>query len=464
MTVELEFAQAPTVEAFMDSTDFIRGIIGPVGSGKSSACCVELMGLATQQKPDRDGVARFRAGIIRNTYRELLDTTIRTWHDWFPVGMGTWSAQNMTHTIQRNSAIYEFAFRALDRPDDIGKLLSLDLTYIWVNEARELPREVIDMAQSRVGRYPSKKNGPGPTRDGLIMDTNPPDSDHWWYELFEETRPDGWSVFHQPSGLSPEGENLENLPEGYYDRLIQGHDQQWIDVYVHGKYGFVKDGLPVYPEYQDPVHSASVELLDAPLVVGIDFGRTPAAVVWQQDPADGQWRAMSELVTFNMGAIKFGDLLRKHMVSNYRGLPVEFWGDPAGEAMTQVEDRTPFDALLSSGINAFPAPSQDPTIRRETVANLLRTLTPMGRPGLVVDPACTQYRKGLAGGHKYRRMQVSGSAVYADKPDKHTKYSHVCEAGEYGLVGAGEDRVAFEVPGHMRRKPRVKRAIGSRHG
>ena len=45
-------------------------------------------------------------------------------------------------------------------------------------------------------------------------------------------------------------------------------------------------------------------------------------------------------------------------------------------------------------------------------------------------------RKALAGGYKYRRMNVSGTEKYADKPDKNM-YSHVAEALQYMCVGRG---------------------------
>jgi hypothetical protein len=37
------------------------------------------------------------------------------------------------------NAEIELLFRALDRPDHIRNLLSLDLTGAWVNEAQEVP-------------------------------------------------------------------------------------------------------------------------------------------------------------------------------------------------------------------------------------------------------------------------------------------------------------------------------------
>jgi hypothetical protein len=60
-----------------------------------------------------------------------------------------------------------------------------------------------------------------------------------------------------------------------------------------------------------------------------------------------------------------------------------------------------------------------------------------GEPGLIVHPRCRILRKAMAGGYHYRRVQVTGEERYRDQPDKNS-YSHVAEAGQYMLVGAGE--------------------------
>ena len=79
----------------------------------------------------------------------------------------------MIYTAAFNDTRFEVLFRALDRPADVKKLLSLELTGAWVNEAREVPKAIIDGLQGRVGRYPSMREG-GCTWSGLMMDTNPP--------------------------------------------------------------------------------------------------------------------------------------------------------------------------------------------------------------------------------------------------------------------------------------------------
>ena len=436
------YLASPTLADFHLDRHFVRGIRGPIGSGKSVGMCWEIMWKACTQE-SFEGVRYSRWVIIRNSYRELTDTTLKTWFDWFPENLGNWVKGEMKHHIRMplpDGTILdlEVLFRALDKPKDVKKLLSLELTGGWINEAKEIPKSVLDMLQGRVGRYPPKKLG-GASWFGVIMDTNSPDSDHWWYNMFEEELPTNWSGFHQPSGMDPLAENKENLPQDYYENLVPGKTQEWINVFVHGQYGFVSDGLPIYPEFNFDIHVADEDIEANPkfdLWVGIDFGRTPAAAFAQE--VYGQWRFIDEITTDNMGAVEFAQVLGKHIRQNYRNYNIHIFGDPAGDDKTQVDDRTPFLVLQEAHIDVEPAPSQDPVIRREAVAGTMTRLTNLGNPGVIASPVCRRLIRGWAGGFKYKRIQVSGEERFHNVPDKN-RYSHVCEAAEYLLVGAGED-------------------------
>ena len=332
----------------------------------------------------------------------------------------------------------EFMFRALDKPDDIKKLLSLEITGGWINEAREIPKAIVDMLIGRLGRYPNKRDG-GASWHGLIMDTNPPDTDHWWYRLFEESRPEGYKLFKQPSGLCEEAENIENLPKKYYGNMQAGKDKEWINVYVHGNYGFVMDGKPVFPEYKDDTHSTDEDItIDRSRIIyiGIDFGLTPAAV-FAQCTVNDRWLIFDELVCNDMGAKNFGRLLNKKINAEYGDCKFEIYGDPAGEQRAQSDESTPFQMLMSEGVMAVPTYTNDFLIRRESVAGPLSRMDFAGNAGFLVGPKAFMTRKALAGGYKYRRMAVSGHERFTDTPDK-GQYSHVGDALQYALLGGGE--------------------------
>lgn len=474
MTAELgeyEWVVPPTVGAFMQSNAFVRLIVGPIGSGKSSGCVGEIIRRACEQQPDGFGVRRTRFAVVRNTYPELRDTTRKTIEQWLDetgwAAVSRWQEVENSLIIETEDMHCEVLLRALDRPQDVRKLLSLELTGAWLNEAKEIPRSVFDMLQGRVGRYPSKFQG-GPTWFGVWADTNPPDTDHYLYKIFEEQRPDGFALFRQPSGLAPNAENVENLPAGYYRRLSAGKNADWVRVYVGAEYGYVQDGRPIYPEWNGHVHAAEVQPLEPllhlpnsspPIYIGQDFGLTPAAVLVQRDPNDGQVQVFDELVSEDMGAVSFAQELAAKIKREYPGRPVKGWGDPAGEQRSQVDERTPFDVVRAAGLQISAAPTNDFTRRRESVAGLMLRMTMTGRPALAIGPKCIVLRKAMAGGYCYRRIQVAGDERFADKPDK-GPYSHVAEALQYACVGMGEDRIAIHGT-HRQRPITVHRAASA---
>lgn len=431
----------PTTQAFHDSKAFVRGLLGPIGSGKSVACCWEIFRLANAQEPDEQGIRRTRWAIIRNTYRELIDTTMKTWFEWFPEASGkflkTESRFTMTTALPDGTTVeMEILFRALDKPQDVKKLLSLELTGAWVNEAREIPRQIIDMLQGRTGRFPPERTG-GPTWFGIIMDTNPPDDDHWWYKIFEEQRPDNWELFHQPSALSSEAENLKKLPSTYYSNMMQGKEPEWINVYVKGLYGFTSTGKPVYSMFNSEIHvDRNIKFNDRLAVhLGIDFGLTPAAVFIQQLPA-GRFVVIDEIVTESTDAYMFSALIKEKCIKERYVLSKESYADPAGNQRAQTDSKTPFMVLDEEGIYVDPTNTNDPFIRIGAVVLAIKTIAMDGKPRLTISPKCSTLVKGFNGGYSYKRVQVSGSEIYKDTPDKN-KYSHVHDALQYALVGLG---------------------------
>jgi hypothetical protein len=149
-----------------------------------------------------------------------------------------------------------------------------------------------------------------------------------------------------------------------------------------------------------------------------------------------------ELVTFDMGAMTFGKLLREKISSKYpKCLDIEIYADPAGEQRAQTDEVTPFQILQNQGVAAYPTYTNDFTIRRECIADYLQRLDFAGNPAFLVTAGAPTLRKAFAGGYKYKRVQVSGEAKFMDKPDK-GKYSHVADACQYLFLGAvGGERV-----------------------
>ncbi|MBA43622.1 MAG: hypothetical protein CMF62_06430 [Magnetococcales bacterium] len=447
---DFDYTASRTAAKFHASDAFVRLLMGPVGSGKSVACIAELFNAGLNQKPGRDGIRRTRWAVIRNTQPELKTTTIKTFHDSIP----PFAADNhytqgspITQWVRFGDVEMEFIFLALDKEEDVNKLLSLELTGAFMNEAREQSAGILKALIQRVGRFPSAREG-GPTKSFVILDTNPPDEESWIYKDFEENPKRGYAIFRQPSGMSPDADNIENLPHGYYQRIIDGAegDQELINTMVHGEYGAVTRGVPVFKGVYSPdLHVAKEPLKPLPItagkpvIIGYDFGLTPAAVFLQQG-ATGQWRIIHEVFLPDeiLGAEQFAPIVQgecaKFFDPNQKFI---HWGDPAGSQRSQADaTATVYRTFQTHGILMRSAPTQNLTDRLACVRNPMARLIG-GEPGLLVSPTCKHIKKALNGGYCYKMVRVSGGERINDQPEKNVS-SHIADALQYGLAGGGE--------------------------
>lgn len=370
----------------------------------------------------------------------------------------------MTHRIEYRDVEAEILFRAMDRPDDIKKLLSLQATGGWVNEAREIPRIIFSRLAERVGRYPPQRDG-GPTWHGIIGDTNPADDDHWLTEA-ERKPPQGWEFFVQPPGLlrdgdgwrtNPEAENLHHLPRGYYEINLEFMRPDEINVFRANLPGFVIDGKPVIPEFNANAHA--VDHLpaddDLQLTIGVDVGGgtlNPSATYNQRHPR-GTRLVLGETVCEDVGVERFSEELMADLARWFPGHlerlasakddeepAIVGYGDPAGNKRDEVFERAIFDHLKArTGIRWKAAPTQDTDLRRDAIRAPLSRMVD-GKPGMLIHKGrCPKLVRGLSGGWSYKRKPVSGREEFASVPNK-GPYSHVCEALGYNLVSTGELR------------------------
>ena len=162
-----------------------------------------------------------------------------------------------------------------------------------------------------------------------------------------------------------------------------------------------------YPEFNYNLHVAQDQLrpIDGrPLVLGFDYGLTPATVI-AQTTAKGQ---KTELDTY------------------YPGYSYTAVGDPAGNQRSQTDEKTANELLYNTyGISVEPGELTQ-TGRSEAVRYFLTTLTPDGKPLLLLDPRCTMLIEAFTGGY---HRKVVGSRVQ-DEPEKN-EYSHLMDCLAY---------------------------------
>lgn len=476
-------------------------IQGPIGSGTSSCSCMKIWRMACQQEPDYDGVRRTRWIITRTTYKELRETTVKTWLDWFPEEK--WGplirSEPLFHHLKEDHPSgdgtrvdCEVIFLAIPDGDVAEQVCaSYEITGFFQNEGQFLEKEVTDELLSRCGRYPSMKNGPGASWFGGWMDMNAPVEGHWTPymrgdiplppemsddEKMAYVRPEDWAFFVQPPGLlerivdgrpiyspNPLAENQKWLKEPYIEK-IRGKKKDWVDRRVLNKIGLRKDGKPVYPTFSEAEHIADKDyepVKGLPIVCGLDGGRYPAAIFCQN--VNGTWRILSELARDNVSASLFAPMVKRHAAQYFPGFTIEFWGDPRMLDRNQTSEITSGDVFKKLGMTIMPATSDnDVTTRRSTVENVLER-----RNGLKVNPSCTIVKRGLAGGYHYARIKGS-PGMFSPKPVKNN-YSHSVEALENALIGGGESfalianhevRNTPKVSPVFRKKRSLRRAYG----
>jgi len=456
---------------FLADESHVSLIRGPIGSGTSAACCMKIFKLAMAQHPGPDGVRRTRWVVVRNTFPDLRGTTVKTWLDWFPedvYGRFYWD-RPFRHIVKIADVEMEVWFIALDSPDDVRKMRSLEVTGFWFNELEFIDKALVDEAESRTGRFPAVKDG-GCRWDGVLGDMNAPNEDHWvplmmgevpfpdhWSEDERQAfrQPPNWSYFVQPPALieqkaadgsiagydvNPDAENVIWLKPGFYQEKRFGKSKQWIDSRLMNRITIYVEGDPVWKNFSLETHVAKAALKPIPgwkVFVGLDFGRNPAAVFGQE--INGRWSIQRELIGRAEGASEFAPKVQRVLTQHYDGFEIEIYGDPKGQDGVQTDETTAYEVYRSHGMIVHPAPVKQNNIqtRIDAVDFVLRGMS-NGLPRFLLDPwACRTLKVGMAGG--YHMQKTANLAMSEPKPVK-DKYSDVCDALQYMMLGAGEGR------------------------
>lgn len=445
----IQYKPTVTGSEFHACDDLVRGIIGPYGSGKTTAMLSEIV-FRSCAMPIVGNKRYSRWAIIRNTYAELESTTYVSWCSWFgnlgSVHRNKKPLLTMRHHFNddKGEVELEVIFIALDSESDVRKLKSLEVCGIYINEASEIPYAVFEHTTGRVGRY--MMNQLGHYWKGVLIDTNPPNSKHWIPRIFEADKVESHTLFHQPPGLievgenewaaNPAADNFERLGEYYYRNLALGKTREFINVYCLGKYGSVISGKAVYHEYNDDLHSADTIAFDKelPVYIGMDFGLTPCAIFMQVTPF-GTINIIHELVSERLGITQFIDTMLSPFISQnlYDAEIGAIIGDPAGEKKNENDLTSCFDILHAAHYRIQGCTTNLITPRLEAVRNCLNTLVD-GKPKFQISRKnCPVAREGFLGGYEYKKLKVLGAEVYDSKPNKNF-YSHIQDAIQYLIV------------------------------
>lgn len=466
-----------TLERYLDSRANVVCIQGPVRSGKSVASIMRIYE-AMMSAPITQGKRRSRWLVIRNSYGDLLQSTIKTWLDWFPeklYGEFKWTPP-YRHLMKFGDVEAEVVFESFAGEEDIPSLKSREYTGAWINEAQFYTRKFVVAVLERTGWFPL----PGGPKF-LQIDMNAPPLGHWvpimrgdapmpedWTdsERRAHVKPKTWDFMVQPAwfvekmdpqgqvldyAINPAAENINIVGEQAVFELLEGRTKDEIDADLMNRVMISQAGLPVFPMFVRDVHISKKPLQAIegyPLHVGLDFGRRPAGIVMQN--VGGRWFVLAELTALNTAAEVFAPAFKRFLARKFPawmaadGDRIHFWGDPSGdEKRSETDDKTAFAIFAKNGMTVRAADKGNRrTIRLETMTRMLNTLV-HGHPAIVFDEmACPKLCTAMGGAYVYKRLKVSGAPVY-DKDPLKNEFSDPVDACIEVLMGGGEGRTTM---------------------
>jgi hypothetical protein len=497
----------PTISAFLQSEAFGRLIWGPVGSGKTTGCIVEAARRMAQQAPAADGRRYTRFAIVRQSLKDAKATVLKDVRGWFG-SIADWRVSESTLYLEYGDVVSEWPFIPLDEPDDVKRLLSLQLTAAYVNECIETDINLLSDIAGRVGRYPNNDQGVC-SWSGIWADTNAPILNTPWAN-FLAAPPPQWQVFHQPGGhieptfassgsVDAQGNPImvqtggaENLPHlnqtaetillpendpirikqgrGYYERLLSVGSADYIRRYVWSEFGRDPSGAAVFAESFKYDYHVSQTPLDPVysrmLIVGQDFGRSPWSLICQLDHA-GRLLVLEEVAGRGPTGENIG--LEQHAKQNlipvliqprYVGRAIGVVGDPSGQAKDSLFELNSFDLLKRCGLAAEPAPTNDLEPRLRGVESFF-TRNVGGGPAILIDGTrCPTLVAALNGQYKFEiDIDKSGGEYRKTVPEKLHPWSDVADALQYVCLVAGNAGAYAWVMGRIIQTLRPRRAM-----
>lgn len=480
----LNFVAPPTLASFMKSQAYGRLVAGPVGSGKTTACVVELLRKAIEQPRAPNGFRYSRFAVVRQTLKQLKDTVLKDCDTWLMTNqLGQWKVSESTYHVQFDDVISEWVFIPLEDATDQARLLSMQLTGAWLSEAIEMNIDILAPLSGRLGRYPTAEKG-NPAWYGWIADTNFPTEMSPWYN-FMENPPPNVQIFKQPSGIAENAENLNfllqtdqtiKLPMDHPVRIAQGRkyyqnyidmygaDSAWVKRYVYAQYGDDPSSEAVFKNtFKSDYHIVPDTLLipGYPLIVAQDFGRNPWSLICQPDHL-GRLLVHKEVPATNVGLEKHvNEHLRPVLLSNeFIGFKVAVVGDPAGVAKGTIAEESCFEALKRFGLPAIPAPTNliEPRLRA-VEAMLARQAN--GGPALVISrEGCPHLCRAMSGGYRFTKTKQGGLRAVPEKNDPEG-YSHVADCLQYACLVVHGGMMQY-IAQELRPKPKRPTAPSAR--
>lgn len=421
---ETTFVPNPLQKSFIESQADADLFSSRVGEGKSTALAWSVF-YHTKHNPGAEWA------VIRDTYENLQRSTMKTFFEWFPPGIyGTYHATKKVFTWAEGVASGTVSFVGMDDPTDASKLLSWVLGGIAIDEpapaagSSGIDETVFDLGMQRLRQ-------PGLKWYSMKLATNNPDEEHWTYKKFAiEGEANNYRLW-QPS----KPENLQNLPEGYYERLRRqmAHRPDLIRRFIDGEFGFQQEGAPVTPQWNDRIHLAMglSPIRGKEVILLWDFGHNPTCIITQRTPL-GFWNILYSFVGEGIGVEELIEYqVIPVLIDKFPKSPIRHIGDPAGNQREQGSILRSAVRSIKSKIGGTWRSGPQGWEERKNPLQAVLTKTISGMGLVQVDRINAKHVwHALRGGWHYHKARSGLMSVEAVK----NMHSHPGDAISYGAA------------------------------
>jgi len=428
------YAPLPTQRQFHESDAVLRLYQGGVGAGKTLAGCWEALDVSMAY-PRNFGL------IARKTYRELEDSTKRTFFEICPPQLiKSYRARDDMVTLINDSVII---FRSLDDPN---KFRSINLGWFYIDEASEIDDE--DVANMLVGRL---RLSHVPWRGGWFT-SNPSHVEHWLHDWFVKRGATNLRYFM----VTARTYDNPYLPKEYVEHLESEYSAQWIRRYLMGEFGFIIKGTPVFPNFNENLHVVKglTWMPDRPIFRAWDFGWHHPAVLFGQVGPDRSWHLLHEMMGDKILINRFAEEVVSKSAQLFPGSNFIDVGDPAGNQHNDKSDKTSIQ-LLKEKHDITVTARRQPKKRVIELIDQRMTMIRKGkdsdvRPMLQVNgPTCPILVEGFLGGYAWPKAK--DGKIYKEEPMEDGWFEHLQDCAQYMaaaiyLGGLAGDRIKIVEP------------------
>ncbi|WP_373503037.1 phage terminase large subunit [Aestuariivirga sp.] len=242
-------------------------LYGGARSGKTFLIVFAIVCRALAHK-SRHAIMRHAFNHVKNSV--IFDTLPKVMETCFPdlVPHCTLNKSDWIYTLPaRDGGTSEIVFSGLDDKERTERILGLEFSSIYLNEASQIALSARNMAATRLAQRT-------PLALKMYYDANPPSRGHWLHKMFiEKIDPESKQPLPNPASyqavkLNPQ-DNVENLGEGFLEELAALPSRERRR-FLDGEWGIENESPLWSPELLDQCRRLDAPSEYSQIVIGVD--------------------------------------------------------------------------------------------------------------------------------------------------------------------------------------------------